>query len=608
MGQIMKRYLILIVILMLSITSYPLSSMQSTTQNSQDIYIYQISPDCSPLIKTSYSERHTDVNRVIQNHNNGYLILTTNSIANAVETSDFITWKQSLGYTIRFVNVSDSIIQTQPGNDLPEQIRNFLREYYSIWNVQFLLIIGDIDTIPMRYCYPNPQNHEFDIFDHTSGEVPTDYYYADLSLSDSESWDLDGDGFYGEYTEDQPDFVADIYVGRIPINGISNIDYTLHKIVDFEQDTGTWKHNALHAGAFFYFSREIQGYDAMDGAVLSYYIEKDLMDSWLISHYSEQQGLETSIYDWPPLSEHSFISDWSTNKYSIVNWQGHGWTDRVARKVWTHDDGDTIPEGSEISWPNFITRSSNLDDDYPSIVTAVSCYVGCPEEDPNAHGNLGIDLLTDPSFGAAVAVVASARSPYGSEDWPDTPGGSDHIIYEFNKNVIVNEESVAEALYHSKYYCNTNYGWDNYAEYIDMFTFNLFGDPSMKLIISNDNESPNKPTISGPSMGKIGTEQSYQVSATDPDGDQLHYNVDWGEENQSIELFGPFESGDTITVSHTWNERGRYTIRVQAIDEYDHESEWSDAIIISMPKGKMDWLPQFFSCFKYIFRLFGSIH
>ena len=287
----MKRHLILIVVLMLSITAYPLSSMQSIEKKSKEVYIYQISPEISPLIRTSYVDRTNDIYMENQNLNDGYLILTTESIANAVRSSNFMSWKQSVGYTIRFVNITDSIIQNQPGNDLQEQIRNFLREYYSLWNIHFLLIIGDINTVPMRYCYPNPENHEFDIFDFTSGEVPTDYYYADLSSSDEESWDLDGDGFYGEYTQDQPDFVAEIYVGRIPINDISNIQYTLNKIVEYEEDTGSWKHNALHAGAFFYFSNEIQDDDGMDGAVLSYYIENDLMDGWVISHYSEQQGL-----------------------------------------------------------------------------------------------------------------------------------------------------------------------------------------------------------------------------------------------------------------------------------------------------------------------------
>jgi hypothetical protein len=121
--------------------------------------------------------------------------------------------------------------------------------------------------------------------------------------------------------------------------------------------------------------------------------------------------------------------------------------------------------------------SSYLDDDHPSILTAASCYVGCPE--PASGGNIGIDLLTDSSSGACVGVIASARSPYGTFDWPNNPGSSFSIIYEFNGFMIEESEKVGQALYHSKFYCNQNYGWEHYAEYLDMYTFNLFGDPAL---------------------------------------------------------------------------------------------------------------------------------
>jgi hypothetical protein len=45
--------------------------------------------------------------------------------------------------------------------------------------------------------------------------------------------------------------------------------------------------------------------------------------------------------------------------------------------------------------------------------------------------------------------------------------------------MIVGLEKVGQAFYNSKFYCTTNYGWDHYAEYINMYTFNLFGDPSL---------------------------------------------------------------------------------------------------------------------------------
>lgn len=575
---------------MIILSPYPILSSHGSDHNPKDIYIHQISPQITNSITTTFSLKTNEgtkekLETVNDLNYTGYMILTINGIADEIALSPFISWKQSLGYTIRIVNITDTVIQEQEGFDLAEKIRNFLREYYLLWEISSLLIIGDVNTIPMRYCYPNPQNHRFDIFDYTSGEVPTDYYYADLSTSDEESWDLDGDGFYGEYSQDQPDFFAEIMVGRIPVNDVSRIKYTLEKTVTFEKDTSSWKQQALHAGAFFYFTNENPGLSAMDGAVLSYHIEEDIMGGWTISHYSEQEGLETSAYKWPALNQQSFINDWKNNKYSIVNWQGHGWTDKVARKVWVNDNGDDIPQANEINWPNFITRSATLDDGYPSIVTAVSCYVGCPEPDPNAIGNLGIDLLTHPSYGAAVAVVASARSPYGSSDWPNSPGGSDQIVYEFNKNLITKKETIGEALYHSKYYCNSEYGWDHYAENIDMFTFNLFGDPTLKLKRVVGNQPPIKPIITGPSSGKIRTEYTFHVTSTDPEEDQIRYLFDWGEELSS--WTEPFESGKTINSSYTWSKKGNYEVKVKAKDSHNKESEWSDPLIVSMPKNKI---------------------
>ena len=514
-----------------------------------------------------------------------YLIITGDDLIDSITSSGFIDWKESIGFKVKIISINDDEIISQSGIDLAEQVRNFLRQYYIEWGIEYVLIVGDYEKIPMRYCYPNPDNHEFEPFDMFSGEVPTDYYYADLSSSDEVSWDFDGDGYYGEFEEDSPDFFAEVSVGRIPTNDAARIKYTLEKTIAFEQDTRDWKKNALNAGAFFYFAnQDNNGNPAMDGAVLSYYIEEDLMNGWTVSHYSEQQGLETSNYNWPAINQNAFISDWKNGQYSIVNWQGHGWTDRVAHIVWSTDDGDNVPESSEINWPNFITINSDLDDDYPSIVTAVSCYVGCPEV--QGSGNLGIDLLTNPDFGAAVGVVASARSPYGSMQWsPSNPGGSDSIIYEFNKNMIINEEKVGDAFYNSKYYCNYNFGWDEFYEYIDMYTFNLYGDPSLVMQGINIEGKPEKPVVTGETNGTKNQEYIYTAVSNDPDNDNLYYYFEWDDGTNS-DWVGPVESGEECSEPHTWTNQGDYEVKVRVKDENGFLSDWSDSLTVNMPRNK----------------------
>ncbi len=415
-----------------------------------------------------------------------YVIITTTSLQSAIVASNFLNWKASLGYNVRTVFITDPEIAGQAGGDLAEKIRNFLRNNYVSWGIEYVLLIGDYATIPMRYCYPDPANHtnQAGIPNATSGENPTDYYYADLSDPDDVSWDLDGDGYYGEYGHDNPDFLAEVYVGRIPTNNTARITYALNKSVSSEQDTGSWKNSALHGGAFWYLTNEDNnGRPAYDGATCMNEIETNLMAGWTVSHYSEQGGLEISTFPWPALSEAAFASDWRTGQYSIVNWGAHGWTDGAARKIWAWDDGDGVPENSgpnEMSWPYFIGTSSSLDDDHPCILFPISCVINYPE--PNAWGNMGIDLLTEPSYGACVGVLAATRIVYGSSGWPTNPGGGESMCYEFNRHMIdgpSGPEKVGDAVYNSKFFCHDNYGFAHFAEYWNMVTYNLYGDPSL---------------------------------------------------------------------------------------------------------------------------------
>ncbi len=61
-----------------------------------------------------------------------YVIITSNDLYNSITSSKFIGWKSNLGYNIKIVNITDSLISDQNGFDLAEQIRNFLRNYYAI--------------------------------------------------------------------------------------------------------------------------------------------------------------------------------------------------------------------------------------------------------------------------------------------------------------------------------------------------------------------------------------------------------------------------------------------------------------------------------------------
>ncbi len=100
-----------------------------------------------------------------------------------------------------------------------------------------------------------------------------------------------------------------------------------------------------------------------------------------------------------------------------------------------------------------------------------------------------------------------------------------------------------------------------------------------------DNDPPNTPIIDGPSSGKIGTEYTYTISTSDPNGDQVSYLFDWGDETNSGWV-GPYDSGQTASKSHVWSAQGSYSIKAKAKDINGAESVWSDPLSVSMPRNK----------------------
>ena len=132
--------------------------------------------------------------------------------------------------------------------------------------------------------------------------------------------------------------------------------------------------------------------------------------------------------------------------------------------------------------------------------------------------------------------------------------------------------------------CQTNDGG-----YIVIGYTNYYGsgglDAWLIKILPFENQRPNKPSRpSGRTNGETGVEYIYTTSTTDSDGDDVYYLFDWGDGSTSF-ILGPYESGAECSASGIWFDEGSYEIKVKAIDEHGAESEWSDPLIVSMPKS-----------------------
>ena len=128
------------------------------------------------------------------------------------------------------------------------------------------------------------------------------------------------------------------------------------------------------------------------------------------------------------------------------------------------------------------------------------------------------------------------------------------------------------------------------------------------LFYIGENNPPNKPTIKGPTRGKVGQTYEYTISTTDPEGNDVWYLVGWGDKT-TTGWIGPYKSGKEITISHSWNIKMTFTIRVQAKDIFNEKSEVA-TLSVTIPRNKQSTntlFLQFLERFMYHFPLLARL-
>ena len=92
------------------------------------------------------------------------------------------------------------------------------------------------------------------------------------------------------------------------------------------------------------------------------------------------------------------------------------------------------------------------------------------------------------------------------------------------------------------------------------------GSMSTKIYIEQPNRAPEKPLIGG--IFEIPGQKTYSfaASSTDPDGDDIQYTFDWGDDNTESTEFLSLPKGSAYNMLHSWEEPGEYTLTVTVTD------------------------------------------
>ena len=93
----------------------------------------------------------------------------------------------------------------------------------------------------------------------------------------------------------------------------------------------------------------------------------------------------------------------------------------------------------------------------------------------------------------------------------------------------------------------------------------------------NYNRAPNTPTITGPTSGTVGQNQTFSIRATDPDGDQVRYRIDWDPSSgvdQNLPSSGYVNSNTLLDAIRSWLTPGTYSFRARTQDQHGAQSSW----------------------------------
>jgi len=115
---------------------------------------------------------------------------------------------------------------------------------------------------------------------------------------------------------------------------------------------------------------------------------------------------------------------------------------------------------------------------------------------------------------------------------------------------------------------------------MDELIYTGWSEPLIVVVTASGNNAPLAPSISGTQNGNVGDSYDYTFSAVDPDGDQVYIYVEFHQGD--AQWYGPFASGEALTLSHSWESKGTYTVRAQSKDSTGALSDWS-TLPVTMP-------------------------
>lgn len=387
---------------------------------------------------------------------NEYVIVTTGNLAPSFE--ELSNFKNATGISTAIAAL-DSIYAHYSGIDKPEQIRNYLKDFYQAGG-RYVLLGGDDLTVPVRYVYyyntnsaPNNPYHL----------MPSDLYYADLNGD----WDVDGDGIWGEPAHDSPDLSPELIVGRLPLKTAESAQNYIDKLIKYATNPGDGDFNYLTKSLFFS-SDEMRDYPS---GGQHHVIANEIPPSISIDTVF---GVEAPSGHDPSPTNPDGESDINkiSEGFGFIHIIAHGRVDGFIVKSANYRDW---PASLILTAPQIGGHGSVVDlkkNDKTSLYYSLSCNVGGYDLDTIGGECTDwsmVERLISSEASGAIGMVANSRWGWVYSSYYLQEAFTKHLYGEANG-------SPAMAMY---------YSWIDCPYYRDLiYGQNYFGDPTLRIYLT----------------------------------------------------------------------------------------------------------------------------
>ena len=394
-------------------------------------------------------------------------------------------------------------------------IRDFIRDQYLNYGIEYVLIGGDDDVIPAINLYVESwSGPDAEV----ESRMPADIYFGCLDGT----YNYDGDTNYGEPNDGEGggdvDLVAEVYVGRASVNSAAEADNFVNKTLAYITTPGEYRSKTLLVGEYLGFGGVADyGGNALD----------ELVDGSSAGGYATI-GIPSDTFDIDRLYER--------------DWAGHSWPrSEIVNRI--NAGVNILNHFGHGQTTNAMKLSTS--DIYTSITSTEYCFI-YSQTCLAGHFD-GMDCwseyMTVKTDHGAFAAVMNARYGWGSSNTTDGPS------HRFNRqfwdavyNPAENKRPLGPANHDSKE--DNLYRINNSCMRWCYYELNLFGDPAVAIDVD-------------PYLGiTVAADTTFGPSPLD-----VNFT---GESDLIVDTwtwdFGDGDSSYLQSPSHTYSEPGLYDI------------------------------------------------